>query len=62
MYKLKRRDQKGLFSNSAKGIEKDVAGLEIEVEEPKSPDLILYNDGQKTPQEQVKEMINFFGI
>ena len=39
-----------------------MAGLEIEVEEPKSPDLILYNDGQKTPQEQVKEMINFFGI
>ena len=59
---LKRRDQKGLYSNSAKGIEKDVAGLEIEVEEPKSPDLILYNDGQKTPQEQGKEMINFFGI
>ena len=46
---LRRRDQKGLYSTG----EADVAGVHFQVEEPKCPDLVLENDGSKTPEEQV---------
>jgi len=47
---LRRRDQKGLYS----GGEGNVAGVHFQVEEPKAPDLILENDGEKTPEEQME--------
>lgn len=47
---LRQRDQKGLYTKA----KKDVAGVHFEVEEPKHPDLILENDGEKTPEEQVE--------
>jgi len=46
---LRGRDQKGLYS----GGERDVAGVHFQAEEPKTPDLVLENDGEKTPEEQV---------
>ena len=46
---LRRRDQKGLYSRG----NRDVAGIHFQVEEPKTPDLILENDGKYTPEEQV---------
>ena len=49
METLRRRDQKGLYSQG----KQDVAGIHFQVEEPKHPDLILENNGQKTPAEQV---------
>lgn len=45
---LRRRDQKGLYSSG----DGNVAGVHFSVEEPKAPDLILENDGQRTPAEQ----------
>ena len=47
---LHRRDQKGLYSTG----KQNVAGVHFQVEEPKSPDLVLENDGQRTPEEQVQ--------
>lgn len=49
METLRRRDQKGLYSRA----ESDVAGVHFTVEEPKNPDVVLENDGRKTPEEQV---------
>lgn len=49
---LRSRDQKGLYSRG----DRDVAGVHFQVEEPKRPDLILENDGQKTPEEQVEQI------
>lgn len=49
---LRRRDQKGLY-NAGKD---NVAGVHFQVEEPKSPDLVLENDGQMTPAEQVERL------
>lgn len=46
---LRRRDQKGLYSRNAA----NVAGVGLQVEEPKTPDLILDNNGQRTPAEQI---------
>lgn len=51
------RDQKGLYSGIAEEEQKEVAGIHVEAEEPKHPDLILYNDGGKTPEEQVEEIL-----
>ena len=52
METLRRRDQKGLYSREIQ----DVAGVHFQVEEPKTPDLILENDGQRTPEEQMALM------
>lgn len=46
---LRRRDQKGLYSTG----KQNVAGVDFQVELPKTPDLILENDGQQTPEEQI---------
>ena len=49
METLRRRDQKGLYSRNAD----NVAGVGLQVELPKAPDLVLDNDGQRTPEEQI---------
>ena len=45
---LRQRDQKGLYSQNAE----NVAGVGLQVEMPSTPDLILDNNGQSTPEEQ----------
>lgn len=60
METLQKRDQKGLYSSSIAGEQQDVVGIHMELEEPKQPDLILENDGQKTPEEQVRIMTSYF--
>lgn len=57
MHTLHARDQKGLYSGSTTGKEKEVVGIHVDVEEPKSPDLILQNDGAWTPEEQVEQIL-----
>lgn len=46
---LRNRDQKGLYSKNVD----NVAGLGLKIELPDSPDLILENDGQLSPEEQI---------
>ena len=54
---LRNRDQKGLYSGITDESQKEVAGIHVEVEEPKHPDLILLNDGDKPPVEQAEEIL-----
>lgn len=54
---LKKRDQKGLYSGRTEEEQKEVAGIHIEIEEPKSPDLILENDEEKSSEEQMNEIL-----
>lgn len=49
---LCQRNRKGLYGAGGQ----DVAGVHFQVEEPKAPDLILENDGQRTPEEQLKHL------
>lgn len=56
---LLKRDQKGLYSGTTEEKDKEVAGVHVEIEEPKHPDLVLENDGEKTPEEQAKKIIQF---
>ena len=57
METLQKRDQKGLYRGTTKEKEKEVVGIHMKIEEPKKPDLILYNDGEKRPEEQVIEIL-----
>lgn len=59
MNTLQERDQKGLYSGITKEQQKEVAGIHIDVEEPRYPDIVLENDGLRTPEEQVKIIIDF---
>lgn len=57
METLQKRDQKGLYSGARQEKAKEVVGVNMEIEEPKYPDLILHNDGGKRPQEQAEEIL-----
>ncbi len=73
---LKKQNQKDLYSTSAedlpeqnqKGLHrstienKEVAGVHVEIEEPKNPDMILDNEGNVSIAELVDRVIEKFGI
>ena len=50
-------DQTGLYSGMTEEEQKEVVGVHLDIEEPKYPDLILQNDGKKTPEEQVEDIL-----
>ena len=54
------RDQKGLYSKAIKGEIKNVIGIDIKVDEPKSPDFVCVNDGSKSIQKLANEIFLFF--
>lgn len=56
MNTLQCRDQKGLYSGVTEEDQKVVVGIHLELEEPKYPDLVLHNNGEKTPEEQAEEI------
>ncbi len=59
METLKARDQKGLYSGMSEEENTEVVGIHLEFEEPKHPDLILQNDGEKLPEEQVETILQY---
>lgn len=58
METLQKRDQKGLYTHR----DSEVAGITFSVEEPKSPDIVLDNNGEFTPQEQVNRVLSFMNL
>lgn len=42
---LFQRDQKGLYSNHEQGSVTNVVGLDLQLEEPRNPDIVIKNDG-----------------
>lgn len=55
---LFKRDQKKLYSSG----EKNVVGVDIPAEFPEHPDVIIENEGQRTPEEIVEDLIRRFGL
>lgn len=55
---LRKRDQKGLYSQYHKGNARNIVGMDIQVELPKNPDLIIKNDGSITIKECVNKILN----
>lgn len=52
---LKKRNQKGLYS--VDGNNKNVVGIDIEFEEPKNPDLIVFNDNDDNLQIKLDDIV-----
>lgn len=59
---LIRRDQKQLYSRALRNEITNVVGINMPFEEPQSPDLIIDNNGQNTPEEVVEMIIRFFQV
>lgn len=59
---LQKRDQKGLYSRYQSGDETELAGFQVGIETPKNPELVLRNDGEKTPEEQAEIMMQTWKI
>ncbi len=60
MEELTRRNQKHLYSSSADN--REVAGIQINIEEPKCPDMILENEGDVSVSVLVDRVIERFEI
>ena len=54
---LVKRDQKNIYSKALRGEMKNVIGINAPFEEPKSPDVVIDNDGTKTPEEIVEVLM-----
>lgn len=59
---LKKRDQKGLYTNVQVGHTKNIVGMDLHLEFPKDPDIKIVNDGKLTPIEILKELTELFGM
>ena len=46
------RDQKNIYSRK----EENIVGFNIKMEEPKNPDIVIFNDGLKSPKELAAEL------
>jgi cytidine diphosphoramidate kinase len=59
---LAERDSKGLYARARRGEVKNVAGVDIPVDEPRSPDLLIDNFGVCTPQRAVETILAVVGL
>ena len=50
---LYQRNQKGLYSPGRR----NVVGVDLPWDEPRTPDIVIHNDGQQTPEEIVRDLI-----
>ena len=55
---LLERDQKRLYSGLQNGTASQVIGMDIQMEEPKTPDIVLENDGRLSVKECVNIIMN----
>ena len=56
------RDQKKLYSRALRGEIKDVIGIDVKVEEPLNPDVIIINDGSSSPKDIMYQLIKKLGL
>lgn len=56
---LQKRNQKGIYSAYKKGNISNVTGMDLKVEYPKNPDIRIVNDGSKSVEAVVKEILRF---
>lgn len=51
---LKARDKKGLYSKK----KENIAGLDVQIEYPKTPDIVIKNDGKHSIEESVQRILD----
>jgi adenylylsulfate kinase len=57
---LRRRDPKGIYQRFDTGELKDVAGLDLEVDEPQNPDILFEFDSKQSLPDLTEDVINKF--
>ena len=55
---LIKRDKKHLFSNAIKNEKQNVVGIDIKIEEPKNPDIVIENGEKVSIDNLSKDLIN----
>ncbi len=55
---LRERDQKGLYSSFEAGNVKNIAGFDQEIQEPETPDHIIYNNGSVGAEELAQQLVD----
>lgn len=55
---LQQRDQKGLYSGALSKDACNVMGIDLQFEEPCSPDITILNDGKLSPEIILQQIIN----
>jgi len=55
---LHQRDQKGLYSRAARGEVTNVMGVDLPYDEPHAPDLILDNNGDRSPRQLAAQIVD----
>lgn len=53
---LEQRNQKNLYDDVKKGTVENVVGMDLELELPQNPNIVLLNDGIKSPEEMGEEL------
>jgi dolichol-phosphate mannosyltransferase len=59
---LRRRDPKGIYRRFNSGVLKDVAGLDLEVDEPQTPDILFEFDSKQSLSDLADEVIKKINI
>lgn len=59
---LEKRDPKGIYKRAKEGKISNVAGLDLNVEFPEKPDLILENDGLVSPEDLLQSILTKFDL
>ena len=59
---LRKRDQKQLYSKAERGEIENVLGVNLPFEEPKTPDIIIDNNGERNLSELCSEILNSLSI
>lgn len=59
---LKTRNQKGLYHGVPGGEAANVVGLNLDFEAPRSPDMVIKNDGSRTAEEIVRDIVCEFEL
>lgn len=54
---LRRRDPKGIYKGLAEGSLSNVAGFDLEVDEPTDAHLVLNSDGSESPEESIRKVL-----
>ncbi len=59
MEELVRRDAQGLYQRAASGTQRDLVGVDLLVEEPLAPHLVIENDGRYTAEDVAEQVWNY---
>ena len=58
---LEKRNHKNLYHDVKQGMIENVVGMDLELELPNTPNIKLCNDGIRSPEEQVAEILRKCG-